>query len=181
MGLMEKLFFRNWPRPLDTRGRPDLALDLYTGAVGSFQVNSKAESLKEKLGPPASWNRWRNRGAWHYPELGIWFETSKAGMIESIHLVSREGDQYEYCPGWKGLWKPWTGSIRFPDGTRVPALDVKPDHFISYAGEPDQRDDDPDGNEFIYCDPPRFSNFGFDVEFTAGGEFSGLELYSTRD
>jgi hypothetical protein len=66
-------------------------------------------------------------------------------------------------------------------GNSLSALTAKKEDFIKLVGEPDDRDDDPEGPEFYYCESPRFKDFGFDVEFTHRGELSGLELYSLRD
>lgn len=180
MGIMERLFFRNWPQPHTGGVLLDLNLDLTAGALGQFTINGSAEKLKELLGAPASWSRWKYRQQWHYPELGVWFDTSKEGILEGINLVIREEALYASCPGWIVRWKPWSGSIRFEKGNRIPALAAKKEDFIKLVGEPEDRDDDPENPEFMYSDSPRFKDFGFDVDFTPKGELSGLDIYSTR-
>jgi hypothetical protein len=181
MGLLEKIFFRDWPRPLETRSAPDLSLDLVSKSLGPFTIDKSAESLKERLGPPANWRVWKNKRRWHYPELGVWFESSKDGVLERISLSVREESSYANCPGWTERWKPWSGSIRFPSGDILPALTTKLDDFIKFAGEPDDRYDDEEEHELYYCEEPRFCDYGFDVDFTVAGELSALELYSQRE
>src|SRR5690348_3224347 len=180
MGLLENIFFRDWPRPLETGSLPDLTLDLNGAALGPFAIDHFTQKLKDRLGPPANWRRWKNKRQWHYPELGMWFESSKEGELEMINLIVREENNYAICPGWIERWKPWSGSIRFQSGDILPALSAKSDDFIKWAGDPDDRYDDKDEHEFYYCEEPRFTNFGFDVEFTSTGELSGLEIYSQR-
>jgi len=179
MGLLEKIFFRDWPQPHKAGLLLDLTLDLSAGALGPFSINGSDGQLKELLGAPANWKRWKNSQQWHYPELGIWFDSSKDGILEGINLIVREEGLYEICPGWKERWKPWSGSIRFERGS-VPALSATKDDFIKLVGEPDERDDDPEDPEFTYSDSPRFKDFCFDVELTPKGELSGLDIYSTR-
>ncbi len=58
MGLREHIIFRNWPRPLEEFGVPDLTLDLSVGSVGSFRLESSVEILKQRLDAPGSWKRW---------------------------------------------------------------------------------------------------------------------------
>lgn len=181
MGLMEKIFFRDWPRPLETRSAPDLDLDLATKSLGPFMIDKSAQTLKERLGPPANWRVWKNKRRWHYPELGVWFESSKEGMLERINVIVREEASYSICPGWIERWKPWAGSIRFQSGDTLPASAAKLDDFIKFAGQPDDRYDGETEHDLYYCEEPRFMDFGFDVEFTIEGELSGLELYTQRD
>ncbi len=181
MGFLESIFFRNWPRPLEGGRRPDLTLDLKAGALGEIKLYGSSEKLKENLGPPASWSQWHSHGRWHYPELGIWFEASKQGIIEGINLEVREGNIYDHCPGWKARWQAWNGSIWFPAGPKLSALTVKQGDFLKLVGEPDNRDDDPEGPEFMYCEPPRFTDVGFDVEFTSTGDLLELTVYALRD
>jgi hypothetical protein len=150
MGLMEKIFFRNWPPPHASGMLFDLNLDLVTGALGQFFINGRVEKLKEGLGAPAHWKSWKYKQRWHYPERGVWFASSKEGILERINLIIRDEANYPICPGWKELWKPWAGSIRLGRGNSLSALTAKKEDFIKLVGEPDDRDDDPEGPEFYY-------------------------------
>jgi hypothetical protein len=180
MGLLEKIFFRDWPQPHKGGLLLDLTLDLSAGALGQFSINGSTGKLKELLGAPANWKRWKYRQQWHYPEFGVWFDSSKEGILEGIYIIVREEASYSICPGWKERLKPWTGTIRFERGNRLSALAATKEDFIKLVGEPEERDDDPEDPEFMYTDSTRFRDFGFDVEFTAKGELSGLDIYSTR-
>lgn len=77
MGLLEKIFFRDWPQPHSGGLLLDLTLDLSAGALGQFCVNGSDRNLRDLLGAPANWKRWTYRQQWHYPELGVWFDSSK--------------------------------------------------------------------------------------------------------
>ncbi len=176
MGLLEKFFFRNWPHPLDYPGPPDLTLDLARGALGTLRLNDSVELLKERLGPPASWNRMRKGGQWLYPELGVSFDSDE-GLVNSFDVVPRKPEGSALFE-WSKVWKPWSGTILFADGFRVSGLEAKLDDFLGHAGKPAHRENE--DHEDILLQYDGSSNFpegGFDVEFTPEGELLNLELY----
>lgn len=180
MGLLERIFFRDWPRPLDDSGPPDLTLDLARGALGAIRLNDSVETLKERFGPPVSWNRWRKYGEWHYPQLGVWFESFE-GVIEGSYLIPRDGEQWSLYPGWADLWEPWAGSICFPSGAKISALEVRPDDFVEHLGKPSQRQVDAEAIELTYEHSPKLDQVDVDAEFSPRGELRSLYLYSTRE
>ncbi len=176
VGLLEKIFFRNWPRPLDHSGPPDLTLDLARGALGSLRINDSAELLKQRLGPPASWNRLRKQGAWFYPQLGVGFDTDE-GLIYSFTVVPRK-PEWSSLFKWEKIWKPWSGVILFPDGHKVAGLKAKLEEFLKHAGQPASREDEDHEDILLqYNSSSNLPEGGFDVEFTPEGELLSLELY----
>ncbi len=176
MGLLEKFFFRNWPRPLDYLAPPDLSLDLARGALGSLRLNDSVELLKQRLGPPVSWNRMRRGGKWLYPELGVSLDSDE-GLVYSFDVVPRK-PEWSALLEWSKVWKPWSGTLLFPDGFTHSGLESKLDDFLKHAGEPAQREDEDHEDILLeYDGSPSFPDGGFDVEFTPEGELLNLTLY----
>ncbi len=146
--------------------------------MGSFQLGAATEILKERLGPPVRWRAWWTFGDWHYPHLGVRFETGH-GKIEEITLVVREGNKWGFLPGREEGWRSSSGLLRFPDGSKASPLEVSPGDFVKHVGEPDDREDDEVEIVLDYEKAVRLS--GFSAEFAPQGELTTLRLYSTRD
>jgi hypothetical protein len=173
MGLLESIFFRDWPRPLEMKGPPDLTLDLKGAALGAFRIDAPVDRIKERFGPPASWKRLRH-GEWVYPRLGVCFDVEK-DRIATFYVVAR-GPELTALRPWQKEWKAWTGTILFPDGFRAPGLEVKVEDFLQHAGQPSDRDDDSEGPVLTYAEHPNFPDLFIEVDFTPAGELASLEL-----
>jgi len=175
MGLQEWLFFRNWPRPRQGGGPPDLNLDIAKRTLGIFKEDTLVETLKERLGPPVSWSRMRHQRQWVYPDLGVIFE-SECGLIVEYLVVTR---QPELSPlrKWQGLWQAWSGSIAFPDGFRRQGLEIRLDDFLKHLEEPTDRDDeDGEGTTLVYSLTKQLPDIDLEVEFTPEGELRNLDI-----
>jgi hypothetical protein len=176
MGILESIFFRGWPRPLEEFGPPDLDLDLNSGALGSFHINDSTENLKRRLGPPISWNNWRRFGEWHYPQLGLLVNTDR-GAINEMLVVVRNPREWTMYPGWRRNGRAWTEMLRFPDGFKLGGLEARPEHFLDHAGKPGDRDEDEFQITLYYAS----GGFGYEADFLPSGELTSVQVYSLRD
>lgn len=154
-----------------------LTLDLANGALGGFRLGGSVQSLKERLGPPVSWNDLRRSGHWLYPELGTIFESSR-GIIDGFGLITRK-PECSLFRKWQSLWQPWSGVIRFPDGFKTSCKDARLAGFLEHAGRPSNQEKENEDILLQYSDSPKFLYIAFDVEFALQGDLISLHLWST--
>ncbi len=176
MGLLEWLFFHNWPRRREFDQPPDLSLDIARQTLGGFGHGTPVETLKVPLGPPVSWRRIRRRrGQWIYPGLGVVFH-SERGQIAGFDVVARQ-PEVSWFRQWKNLWRPWTGSITFPDGFQTGSLEVRLDDFLAHLGDPtDREDDEVEGPTLVYPLSEEPEDSELEIEFNPFGELKSLDL-----
>lgn len=176
MGLLETIFFRNWPRPRHSGDRHDLTLDLARGALGAFRLGVPVQLLKERLGPPVSWHHLRKSGRWLYPELGIIFESAR-DRIDAFSVITRR-PEWSSFQKWQNIWRPWAGTLRFPDGFKTCTKDIRLAAFLEHAGRPTNQEQEEEDVLLQYSDSPKFRHIAFDVEFTLQGDLISLYLWS---
>lgn len=154
---------------------PDLTLDLAGGALGEFRLGAPAELLKQRLGPPASWNSLRRSGHWLYPELGAVFESTN-GKIDGLSVITRRPES-SFFKDYLASWQPWSGVIRFPDKRRASGKDTRLAAFLEHAGKPAAREQEEQNVLLQYSGSPRFPYLAFDAEFTLQGELISICLW----
>ncbi len=176
MGLLEWIFFHNWPRRREFDQPPDLNLDIAKQTLGGIGHGTAVETLKLPLGPPVSWRRiHRRRGQWIYPGLGVIF-ASERGQIVEFEVVARQ-PEVSWFWRWKDLWRPWSGPITFPDGFQTGSLEIRLDDFLAHLGEPKEREDDEiEGPTLVYALSEEFRDNELEIEFTPFGELRSLDM-----
>ncbi len=174
MGLVDRIMFQGWPRPLRSGEQPHLTLDLTHGMLGPFRVLSEARLLRQHLGPPVSWKRMRE-GQWLYPALSLAFDVS-GEVIEGYTLVVRQPESSVFA-AWAKRWQPFAGAVSFPDMFKAYPEALRIETFLRHAGEPTRREDGDEDTFLYYHDPPAYGKVSFDVEFTAQGDLVSLEIY----
>lgn len=172
MGLLERIAFRNWPRP---SGPPDLTLDLSRPSLGEVRPGENQAVLARRLGPPASYRRMKRHGLWIYPGWGITFEVERGRVIGfSATVLAVEGTPPRLLGG---QWRPYPGEVVLRSGgARRPADRLTPETVWETLGAPQQMEEGVEEVVLYY----RLGAWGMNVEFLPDSRFTYVTVFVTR-
>ena len=137
MGVLEKIFFRNYPNPA---AGVSCDLDLSNKSLGPLALGAPSDQIIPLFGPPASWWLMQKEKYFIYPGSGLAIEVFEQ-KVDGLVVAPREPQWIDFRK-YINIFSPFPGSIIIKPGLSKNAAMIDTGFIINNLGEPLKSDED---------------------------------------
>jgi len=156
MGVLEKIFFRNHPKPA---AGVSCDLDLSSKSLGPLALGTPYGQIIQIFGPPASWWLMKKENYFIYPELGLAIEVFEQ-KVDCLVVAMREPQWIDFR-NHINKFSPFSGSITIKPGLSRSAAMIDAGFIVKNLGAPLKSDQDEEEIVLTF----RGAGWGGDFEF----------------
>lgn len=136
MGILEKIFFRNIPRPVAV---VSCDLDLSRKSLGLLALGAPSDQIMPLFGPPVSWRLMKRENYFVYPEFGFAIEAFEQ-KVDCLIIATRE-PQWDFRK-YINSFSPFPGSVIIKPGLAKTAAMIDIAFVVKNLGDPFKFDED---------------------------------------